>query len=372
MSYSYVQGHRSMAFDNVRNLAYQKAIASRISDGAVVMDLGAGVGIHGFMAAQLGAQRVYLVETKDVVWAADAIARSNEWGSRVHCYQGAIEEVALPEPVDIILSVFTGNFLLEEDLLPSLFYARDRYLKPDGFLIPSRGRMVAAPVCAPDLHDREIGVWSEYLSMDFSRARRYAANTLIYDSEALSKAAFLADPRTLLELDFYTCQDPSCHVEITYTITESGLCHGWAGWFDMELGDEWLSTNPRQEKMHWSAVMLPLDPPIQLDAGYEVTFRLSHPVQGEWSWWVRAESVSQQHSSAFSTPLGRETIVKRATQYQPALSPRGLAWRDLLARFDGTTTLEEMAEFLLVRHPSLFRTREQALQTINNLVHRCA
>ncbi len=361
-----------MAFDKVRNRAYEKALVSRISDGTVVMDLGAGVGIHGFMAAQLGAQRVHLVETEDVIWAADAIARTNEWGSRIHCYQGAIEEVALPEPVDLIISVFTGNFLLEEDLLPSLFYARDRYLKPNGFLLPSRGKMVATPVFAPDLHDREIGVWSEYLSIDFSRARRYAANTLIYDSEVLSKAAFLADPRTLLELDFYTCQDPSCQVEVVYTITESGLCHGWAGWFDMELGDEWLSTDPRREKMHWSAVMLPLDPPIQLTAGDEVTFRFSRPVHGEWSWWVRAGSVTQQHSSAFSTPLGRETIVKRATQYQPALSPRGRAWRDLLARFDGTTTLEEMAEFLLANYPSHYRTREQAFQTINNLVSQCA
>src|SRR6185503_4802475 len=90
---------------------------------------------------------------------------------------GRIEDVQLPEPVDVIVSVLTGNFLLTEDLIPSLLYARDRFLKPGGTLIPSEATMVIVPVSAPSLHEKEIACWSvPQHGIDLSPARPYAAN----------------------------------------------------------------------------------------------------------------------------------------------------------------------------------------------------
>lgn len=362
-----------MVFDTVRNKAYEEALASVVSPKSVVMDLGAGLGIHGFTAARLGAARVYSVESQDVIVLAERIASAHDWGGKLRFIRGRIEEVELPEPVDIIISVFTGNFLLEEDLLPSLFYARDRYLKPGGALIPSRAVMVAAPVSAPELYQQEIARWDEpYMGIDFSPARKYAANSVVYDSDGLSKSKCLAAPRIINEMDFGACRDHSCQAEAKYTVTEPGTCHGWAGWFDMLLGEKWLSTDPRQPRTHWNAVFLPLDPPIELRAGEEAVFKLARPAYGEWSWWVQAGEKSQAHSSTFSAPISRESLMKYSLHHRPRLSPRGRAMLDLLSRIDGETTLEEMTALLLDKHRAVFGSREQAVNLIEQLLQDCA
>ena len=51
-----------MALDEVRNRAYAQALRRVITPESVVLDLGAGLGTLGLLAAKLGARRVYLVE----------------------------------------------------------------------------------------------------------------------------------------------------------------------------------------------------------------------------------------------------------------------------------------------------------------------
>lgn len=78
--------------------------------------------------------------------------------------------------------MFTGNFLLSEDLLPSLFYAREKFLSPGGKLIPDRAKMIAVPVSAPEYYAKHIECWSNSLqNIDLSLARRFAVNTLYSD-----------------------------------------------------------------------------------------------------------------------------------------------------------------------------------------------
>jgi len=180
MSYADVIGHRSMAFDETRNRAYEAAIQRVVTRDSVVLDLGAGLGIHGLMAARAGARRVFLIEPESVVHSALDVARRNGFGDRIEAFQGRLEDVTLPEKVDVIISVFTGNLLYSEDLLPSLYLARDRWLKPGGHLIPDRAELMLAPVAAGKLHAEEIQVWSEpHRGYDYSSLRGYAGNSML-------------------------------------------------------------------------------------------------------------------------------------------------------------------------------------------------
>src|SRR3954467_14013850 len=145
MSYVYVANHRSMALDRVRNERYARALAAVVNENSVVLDLGAGTGIHGMIAARLGARRVYLVEPEDVIAVAEEAVRTKQLQDVVRCVQGAVEDVEIPEPVDVIVSALTGNFLLSEDLLPVLFHARDRLLKPGGTLVPDQATIELVP-----------------------------------------------------------------------------------------------------------------------------------------------------------------------------------------------------------------------------------
>ncbi len=58
MSYGSVPRHRWMALDTVRNDAYAAALRQVVGPETVVLDLGAGTGVHGLMAARMGARRV--------------------------------------------------------------------------------------------------------------------------------------------------------------------------------------------------------------------------------------------------------------------------------------------------------------------------
>ena len=114
-----------MALDGVRNRAYYDALREVIQPGSVVLDVGAGVGIMGLMAARLGARRVYLVDPEDILEVAREVVRDNGLTGVVECLRARIEDVRLPERADVIVSVLTGNFLVTEDLLETLFFARD-------------------------------------------------------------------------------------------------------------------------------------------------------------------------------------------------------------------------------------------------------
>lgn len=371
MSYLLVQGQQSMTLDSRRNQAYVEALKKIITPESVVLDLGAGLGIHGLLAAQLGAKRVYLVEPEDIIAVAGEISQANGYKERVKCLQGTIEEINLPEPVDVIISVFTGNFLLEEDLLPSLFYARDKYLKPGGILIPQAAVMEAVPVSAPNLYQEEIGIWSQvHMEIDFNAARNYTSNSVYYYKEALSKAEYLAAPVRLLELDFYHSHSTYCQVEVTHTITKSGLCHGWAGWFKMQLGETWLSTAPCEPQMHWSAAFLPLDPPLALTAGEQVTFRLQRPLFGDWSWQVKTSTSEQQHSTFFSVPLTLKSLKKASLDYQPQLSDRGEAALFVLSHSDGSLSVQQLSDYLVKNHPAVFADEQLALKFVQSLIQQ--
>lgn len=368
MSYSLVQGQQFMALDLRRNQAYLAALERVITPESIVLDLGAGLGTLGLLAAQLGAKRVYLVEPEDIINVAKEIARSNGYDN-ITCLQGKIEEVTLPEPVDVIISVFTGNFLLQEDLLPSLFYARDKYLKPDGVTIPQGAIMEAVPVSIPDFYQKNIACWSQkHLGIDPHAGIATTSMRIYFAQKELGNVQHLSQSVELLKMDFYSCNDINCDLEITHTITKSSTCHGWIGWFSMQLGEKWLSTAPHEPPLHWSAAFLPLDPPVKFQTQEEVKFKLQRPPYGDWTWQIETDETSQKHSTFFAMPLNLKKIKRLSPQYQPKLNQKGLAAQYVLARADGNTSVAELSKKLIAEYPKLFAEPKKALNFVRNLV----
>jgi hypothetical protein len=74
--------------------------------------------------------------------------------------------------------------------------------------------------------------------------RELAANDLYYDDRGTRDLTFLSRPARLLEMDFNSAREAACRSRVRVRIRESGLCHGWVGWFRMRLSGRWLSTSP--------------------------------------------------------------------------------------------------------------------------------
>jgi len=360
-----------MFFDELRNNYYFDAIKNVVNKDSIVLDLGAGLGILGLMALSAGAKKVYLVEPASIINTTKMIIKENGLSDRVECIEGTIEEIELPEKVDVILSVFTGNFLLSEDLLPSLFYARDKFLAPGGKLIPDRAKMFTVPVSAAKYYEKHIDCWSDSLQdVDFSLVRKFAANSIYSDKPKKREVAFLSEPVELLEIDFMSATEAVCRSNIEVKFLDNGKLNGWLGWFDARVGDKWLSTSPKADQMHWSQVFLPLAEPMNVKKGDKVFFELNRPEFGEWSWIVEAGGKRQKHSTFLSELLSPSKIMKKSDSYKPDLSQDGIAAQEILSLFDGTSSKIDIVHKAMENFPSLFKTYKQAEQFVENLIEQ--
>ena len=368
-AYSTLQAHRSMVLDDLRNDHYARAIEEAVSMESVVLDLGAGLGLHGLMAARAGAKKVYLAEPAPILDMARQLVDANDLAAKVECIKGTIEEINLTEKVDLIISVFTGNFLLSEDLLPSLFVARDRHLAPGGRLIPDRAVMQVAPVCAAEYYAKHIDCWdSEPQGVAMCRLRDYAANTLFHDGPGKRKATFLAEPADLLEMDFETATEASCHSRIEVKVQQDGDCHGWLGWFKTRFGKQWLSTSPLEKQTHWSQVFLPLSEPLTVKKGDVISFELDRPEHGEWTWRTGYQGRQQRQSTFLSQPLSPAALKRKSDNHQPLVSEKGKAVTEVLARLNGEVSTAQIVEHIQSAYPELFPTRKLANRFVQNLI----
>ena len=130
-----------MLKDEVRTLAYQRAIENNPNDfrDKIVLDIGAGTGILSIFAARSGAKHVYAIENAEIAYFAEEIIKKNGLSSQITVIKGKMEEIELPvKEVDIIISEWMGYFLLYESMLDSVLWARDKYLKQGGKMLPDK------------------------------------------------------------------------------------------------------------------------------------------------------------------------------------------------------------------------------------------
>ena len=327
MSYSSITSQASMALDETRNKAYLKALRQLVTEDSVLLDVGAGIAPFGLLAAKLGARKVYLIEPQSVINTVNTIARDNGVGDVVECIHGTIEEATIPEPVDIVTSCFTGNFLLSEDLLQSLFITRDKFLKQGGSLLPSLARSYAVPVMVPDLYSEHISRYIEpHLGIDYSHYRKYASSKYYQNFDLTvfsddSNQGYLSEPQQVLELDFYTAQSSAAVYDhdLSFTANRDGTCHGFIGWFDMQLNGRMVSTGPMAPPMHWSPLWFPIDEPITVKEGDEINIKIKKPLGGYYSWSISNNGMIRAHSESLNELLARTKKSKLKHQSQAML-----------------------------------------------------
>lgn len=157
MYYGQLLHQGNMLQDQVRTGRYQQAIFDNVEDfrGKVVLDVGTGTGILSFFAAQAGARKVYAVELSDAANIAETLAKSNGFEDIIQVVRGKVEEVVIPEKVDIIISEPLGFLLVHERMLESYVTARDRFLKPRGKMFPTTGDIVFGPITDEAIHTEQ-------------------------------------------------------------------------------------------------------------------------------------------------------------------------------------------------------------------------
>lgn len=371
MSYSSLHRHASMVFDEVRNRAYFEAMRRVITPASIVLDVGAGVGVLGLLAAKLGARKVYCVEPSPVVEHIPALARANGVADRVVALRGRIEDVELPEQVDVLLSVFTGNLLFTEGLMPSLYQARDKHLKPGGTMIPDRARLLFAGVEAPEKYASTAGRYrNTSLDIDYSPIADAVANG-VFVMERSERAPLPITPGIIAtELDLRSTLDDRIKWSATVHAERDGLLHGLIGWIEIHLGEAWLSTAPDRPGVHWRPVLLPVASPVPIRKGQAVELGFQFIDEGQLAWSIATGEASQRQATLLGNrDVAIDVMLSTAACSNPLGQEGEFVARALAAMREGKSN-QVIAEELQAAMPQCVRDRSDALKRVGALSAR--
>ncbi|KAL9407158.1 hypothetical protein Peur_004130 [Populus x canadensis] len=305
-AYSSFGIHREMISDKVRMDAYGQAILKNPSlmTGAVVMDVGCGTGILSLFAAKTGASRVIAVEASEkMASVATQIAKenglwrctegNNQYTGVMEVVQGMVEEIdksiqIKPHSVDVLLSEWMGYCLLYETMLSSVLFARDKWLKPGGAILPDTASIYAAGF---GRGGTSLPFWEEVYGFNMS----CVGKELVQDAakfpivDVVDEKDLVTDAVLLQTFDLATMKpdevDFTASIELepksiclannsTELTSKTTWCYGVVLWFDTGFTPRFcketpsvLSTSPYTPKTHWSQTIFTFLEPIAMAPG---------------------------------------------------------------------------------------------------------
>ncbi|XP_073282024.1 protein arginine N-methyltransferase PRMT10-like isoform X1 [Primulina huaijiensis] len=309
-TYGFLYHQKEMLCDRVRMDAYFNAVFQNKHHffEKTVLDVGAGSGILAIWSAQAGAKKVYAVEATKMAEHARKLVEANNLHNVVEVIEGSIEDVNLPEKVDVIISEWMGYFLLRESMFDSVICARDRWLKTNGVMYPSHARMWMAPIRS-GLVDQKMkdyeetmddwhcfvnetkscyGVDMGVLTKPFTEEqRKYYLETSTWKN--LHPNQIIGTTVVIKEIDCLKATvNDICAVRASFlssiTAENSRLC-GFAGWFDVHFRGS--NTNPAQQEIelttapnedfdtHWGQQVFLLHPPPRVQQGDDLVVQFS-------------------------------------------------------------------------------------------------
>jgi len=378
MSSDLLQFHAFCLTDTGTRLdQYARAIALTVHPGDVVVDIGAGTGILSYLAAAAGARVVYAIEASDALWLGQLLGRSGGAFSRVQFIRGSSTEITLPEQANVIVADIHDTFGLQGGGLATMLDARNRFLTSGGALIPSRIQLLAAPVEAPEAYRKYVDVWQRRVQgLELSAFRQLAVNQR--HPGRFEAAQLLAAPQSIGAIDLLTTTARHIDGRVRTVATRAGIVHGVCGCFVTSLADGIDIGNVPGDASttNFAQAFFPIESPQPVAEGDVVSIGITS-IDGEARWQIEFSFADGRtparfdHSTFLSAPLRADFLHKQADDYHPRLTARGTMERELLAKFDGTSTSAELERWLTMQFGDQLPSAREAAAFLKATIDRC-
>lgn len=246
---------------------FRRGIEEAVKEGDRVVDLGTGLGTFAFFAARTGAERVWAVDQDPVIHLARTLARDNALDDRIEFVRGRAPGVDLPLDIDVLIFEDFPRRFLDDRVFRVLLSFEESLLARGGRLVPGRARLCIAPACLARSEDGSgaLGGGGRRYGIDWTAARTYWANRPragFAPPESLVGAAVTGPSLPLIPVP----RASSLRIHGEWKMTKATRVDALVHWFDLEAAEDvWVVNEPRLRTGPWGQILLPLDPPLELD-----------------------------------------------------------------------------------------------------------
>lgn len=198
--------HQVMLADGARNRMLSAAIAASVTPETSFLDVGAGTGVWAILAAKLGAKRVVAVESEEcLIPVIFKHAVENGVGDRIEIIHARSNDAKIKGKFDVIVAELFGGNALGEESIRALIDVRERFLGPNGILIPQGISMFAVPARIESPIEELPADVNVQLGFFKELKRNYGQDFPLY---VRNRIHFLADPVPLVDVDLRTVLEP--------------------------------------------------------------------------------------------------------------------------------------------------------------------
>ncbi|XP_054942470.1 protein arginine N-methyltransferase 2 isoform X3 [Physeter macrocephalus] len=277
-SYGTLKLHLEMLADQPRTTKYHNVILQNKESlkDKVILDVGCGTGIISLFCAHYAQPRaVYAVEASEMAQHTGQLVMQNGFADIITVFQQKVEDVVLPEKVDVLVSEWMGTCLLLwihkmmhgkkglatpliqevgiglcpqnasvpsfEFMIESILYARDAWLKEDGVIWPTTAALHLVPCSADRDYRSKVLFWDNAYEFDLSALKSLAIKEFFSKpkyNHILKPEDCLSEPCTILQLDMRTVQIADLEMmkgELNFDIKKAGTLHGFTAWFSVRF-----------------------------------------------------------------------------------------------------------------------------------------
>jgi type I protein arginine methyltransferase len=352
MSQSELIEHRKYLTDERKIAAYRTALAEVVQPGDIVLDLGSGTGLLGYLACEAGAKAVIAVDRGDILGVARHIAAANGYADRITHIHGFSTETVVPTPADVVVCDQIGGLVHDAGILSFYADARSRLLAPDARLVPASFDIFLTPVTFEPGREA-VEFWSSRpASIDVGPIRSFAANTEWRYKIAVDDVAKLAPEEVLAS--FASDHEDPITGSVTYVVADAGPLDGFLGWFEARLSPSvTLTNNPwSPERFERWCNFYPLDAEIAVSPGDHVQLNLDlRPRLNvvSWSTTVRhgdGRTRAVRRSNFNGSFLTSSTVDGYTSDQAVPRTDCGQLIRRIVDLIDGSRTQRDIVELL--------------------------
>jgi protein arginine N-methyltransferase 1 len=229
-------------------------------------------------AAKAGAKKVIGIECSNIAVQAKQIIKDNGLDGVITILQSKLEEVdCLPdgiEKVDVIISEWMGYCLFYESMLNTVLKARDRWLAPDGVMMPDKAKLWMCSIEDGQYKEDKINWWDNVYGFNMSSIRKQALTEPLVDVVDAKQVA--SSNSMLKEVDLYTVTVAELDFSVPFEMVmrRDDYVHAFVCFFTVEFSKTHkrigFSTGPEEHYTHWKQTVFYLQEPLTANKGERV------------------------------------------------------------------------------------------------------